>query len=521
MGGRNSKDPPRTQPSSQIQPNSNDDDDEKFWRAENLQNKHELGRGPNGYVVEALNTKTSEKCAIKIFEYNSRSDPVYQYAVEKARKSYKVNKLNNRNIVKTFVCEAIEVENNFSLKHKFAIIMELYDQNLADLIIGMKNSNRRFTEQQLLKYAFSLSHALTSAHRNAVYHGNIKEENIFVSHDGETLKLGDFDSPLAVGRRVVQKQAILQPPELVNQERIGEIDWAKVDCFALGIVLLKTALLRETLSCEEKCDLSEIIGKVSTYYSKRLEVIIKRLTAEEPSQRWSAERLFKSLQEDYMLNNLSDAEFEELLCEEQKQMQETIETGLSQRKAEDYLNALDSFLKAKNLTMRTPSMNQYDRTMLSNCLHNLALTYYDLKDYSNAITYHLLCLDLKKKFLGGMDVFNSYGNIGKAYNRLGSHHTALIYYTKAYTAAKKSKGDSRLSNMARSLDNIGAAYENLGDYDNALENHFLCLELIGKQYGETNSRYAKTLRNISRNLKNLGRFEEARVFEMKAKRLNY
>jgi tetratricopeptide (TPR) repeat protein len=311
-------------------------------------------------------------------------------------------------------------------------------------------------------------------------------------------------------------------PELsqISSEPSDYIDWGKLDCFALGVVLAKIAA-RETSVIREKQELLQIMKKIDEVYSRRLVVIIKRLTASDPGERWSAERLFKSLQEEYMLQNITETDFDELLSEEQRDIQEAIEKGLAYRKSEDYFLALEVFEKAKNALMRTPSMNQYDRTLCANCLYNIAGTYYEIKDYSKSIANHLLCLDLKKKYLGGLDSFTSYGNIGKAYTKLGHPQKGLMYYLKAYTTSKKFKGDMKLPNMAKSLDNIACTYESIGDYQSALENHLVCLEMVKKLHGETNSRYAKTLRNISRTLKILGRFEDSRTFELKAKKINY
>lgn len=488
----------------------------KLWVAENIQHKHLLGKGPVSFVVQAVNIKTKQKCAMKVIEYNSREDPLYHYAIEKARKAYHANKIAHSNLVKTHVCQAVEVDNNFALKNKFIIIMELFDQNLKDLIIHMQKTERVFAIQQIMRFAFDLSRSLAAAHRQGLYHTNIKEENIFFAKKGH-VKLGDFDIPINLEKQRHSKQLLAPELRLVVDANDETVDWGKVDCFGLGIVLIKIAL-REIVF---KQDLPLLLERVSAAYGKKLEVIIKRLTAADPHERWSAERLFKYLQEDYMLQKNTEAEFDELLSEEQREVQTMSEKGLLYRKSGDHSLALTYFEKAKEMLMRTPSMNQYDRILMANCLHNTGIAYYETKDYPKALSNHLLCLDLKKKYLGGLDILNSYGNIGKIYSKLGDPQKGLVYYTKAYAAAKKTKGDARLTNMAKSLDDVACTYESLGDYQNALENHAICLELVGKAYGETSPRYGKTLRNIARVFKNLGRIEEAKVFELKAKKINH
>lgn len=498
-------------------PTLKDLENEHSWRAENLQNRFELGRGPNGYVVEAFHTLTNEPCAIKSFEYNTRDDPSYQYAIEKARKAYKANKLCNPNIVTTYVCQAIEVKNNFSIKNKFAVVMELFKQNLADLIVSMKAAEQIFSEQQITKFAFDLASALTSAHRQQLYHTNIKDENIFITP--YNLKLGDFDIPYALGRNISPKTATYLAPELEKVEE--DVDWGKADCFALGIVLAKACLLRETLTSQERRDIPALIEEIAVNYSQRIAIIIKRLTTRDPAERWTADKLFKSLQEIYMLDELNEEEFRYLLSDEQIDVRKLIEKGASYRRSEDPRAALSHFENAKDILMEGTALNQYDRTLLATCLHNCALCYYDLKEYGNSLNNHLRCLDLKRKHLGGLDVWTTYGNIGKVYMKLGDAQKGLMYYIKSYNVMKDSQSDSRQLNLAKSLDNIASAYESLGDYQNALHNHVLCLEIVKKQFGETNSRYGKSLRNVSRMLKNLDMVEEAKEYEVKARKINY
>ena len=495
--------------------------DSKLWRAEHLQTKSELGRGPNGYVMEATNIKTNDRCAIKIFEYNSREDSSYKYAIEKARKAYRVNKLGVPGVAITYVCETIEVENNFSLKHKFALIMELFEQNFADLIVEMKASDTIFGESQLLRYALDLTQALAAAHNQGMFHLNIKDENIFLTQDRQRLKIGDFDLPNNEARKISTKNAMFFPPELSGLKyNCNSVQWDKVDSYGIGIILLKSAMLRESISLEEGRNLEDMIAEVESAYGKRLSMYIKRLTAKNPEERWSAERLFKILQENYMVDGISSEEMDSMLSPEQEHARSMIEKGVHLRKDDDHRAALQILTEARDKLVCFTNLNQYDRRLAATCLHNLALCHYDLKDYLQSLKHHLICLDLKKKYLRAMDIWTSLGNIGKVYNKLGNLQKSLIYYIKAYQAAHQG-GDSKQMNVAKALDNIASTYDTLGDYENSLQCHFQCLEIVKKQFGETNSRYGKSLRNIARTFRNLGRLKDSKTFELMAKQINY
>ena len=474
--------------------------------------------------MEAVNIKTNGRCAIKVFEYNTRDDLSYNYAIEKARRAYKANKLGTSGIITTFVCETIEVENNFSLKHKFAVIMELFEQNLADLIVEMQERELLFTESQILKFAMDLSQTLAAAHSQGFYHLNIKDENIFPTEDRLSLKIGDFDLPNHEARQINEKNAMFFPPELSTSDLVQTIvQWAKVDAYGVGIVMLKLALLRVEITRQEAIDVGSLLEEVTSAYGKRLSVFIERMILDDPVERWSAEKLFKTLQENCMVDGVTSEEMGRILSTEQNAVRDLIEKGLRLRKSEDHRGALRDFDNARAKVDAFVEINQYDRVLIVNILHNTALCYYDLKDYPSALRQHFHCLDLKKKYLAAIDISTSLGSIAKVYIKLGDPQKGLIYYIKAYYAAKHSDNGigGRQMNIAKALDNIAGVYEVLGDYTNAIQCHFQCLEIIKKQFGDQNSRYGKSLRNISRIFRSMNKLQESKVFEQMAKKINY
>lgn len=493
--------------------------DEKYWRSENLQTKREIGRGSESYVLEALNIKTNIRCAVKIMEYSTRDDPAYKRALEKSRRTYKINKWNNQNLVRTYICEAIEVENNFSLKHKCAIIMDYFEQNLLNVIIQKKALLTRFTERQLLKFALDLTHGLATAHKNGIFHTNIKDENIFLCQTSNLLKLGDFDIPDSHSKKISSpKNVMYLPPEKLQDNFNEPLDWSKVDVYSLGIVLLKLALLKEILNASDRNSLPHLIketSRISPKFEFILEVMLKPL----PEERWSAEKCFKHLQSIFF--EKLTVEFTEFFTQEQKEAQSLLEKGLLYKRSEDHRMAMNLFESARNRIIESEPLNNFDRVLIANSLQYSAMTFYDLKDFPNSLTCYMKCLDLKQKYLTGLEIWATLGSVGRLYIKIGDPQKGLYYYAKAFRALKKEAIEVYIMNAPKYLESIGNTYESIGDFTNALENHLLCLEAVKKQVDEKHIRYGKALRNVSRVLRCMGDLQKSKIFESLARNVNF
>ncbi|KAG8347134.1 Protein kinase domain [Trypanosoma vivax] len=72
---------------------------------------------------------------------------------------------------------------------RLALVMELMDMNLYELIRGQQQLN----EDCVMSFMYQLLKALDHAHRGGVFHRDVKPENLLVNADG-TLKIADFGS---------------------------------------------------------------------------------------------------------------------------------------------------------------------------------------------------------------------------------------------------------------------------------------------------------------------------------------
>ncbi|NXV86379.1 MOK kinase, partial [Calonectris borealis] len=70
-----------------------------------------------------------------------------------------------------------------------SLICELMDMNIYELIKGMR---KPLPEKKIKNYTYQLCKSLDYIHRNAIFHRDVKPENILIKQN--TLKLGDFGS---------------------------------------------------------------------------------------------------------------------------------------------------------------------------------------------------------------------------------------------------------------------------------------------------------------------------------------
>ncbi|XP_031373154.1 probable serine/threonine-protein kinase PIX13 [Punica granatum] len=103
-----------------------------------------------------------------------------------------------------------------------------------------KNHHRPLSWDRRMKIAIGASRGLKYLHQNAIIHGNLRLDNIFITHDYEPL-VGEFglpiiehdDSDLSSETRL--GNGAYYTPEYVEFGKIS----AKTDCYCFGVVLLQ------------------------------------------------------------------------------------------------------------------------------------------------------------------------------------------------------------------------------------------------------------------------------------------
>lgn len=88
-----------------------------------------------------------------------------------------------------------EVEYSLILQEELLIFMELCPEGTLESLVEL---NGGLPEGQTRRYTMQLLCGVKELHRHGVVHRDIKTANIFLTSDGNFLKLGDFGSAVKI-----------------------------------------------------------------------------------------------------------------------------------------------------------------------------------------------------------------------------------------------------------------------------------------------------------------------------------
>jgi len=226
--------------------------------------KRTIGKGTFSKVKLAINTKTSEKIAIKILE---KSKITEKDDIERLiREMFILKNLNNENIIKTY---EIEETNN-----SYLIIMEYCEKGeLFNYII----KNNKLSEEETSFFFYQIVNGLEYLHSKGIIHRDLKPENLLLTSDYK-LKIIDF----GLSNFFDGKNLLITPcgspcyasPEMVSGKKYNGFF---SDIWALGIVLF--AMICGYLPFEDKDNdvLFEKIKKCDLVFPDYLSSLIKDL----------------------------------------------------------------------------------------------------------------------------------------------------------------------------------------------------------------------------------------------------
>ena len=147
------------------------------------------------------------------------------------------------NIMKLAEGENHENENtikyfeSFETDDEFAIVEELYDEDLFALIKRKKT----FNVEEIKKILSQLNNTFRIMHKNKIVHRDIKPENIFLNYKNEekseyVVKLGDYCVSDIITNEYLDLMvgtAVYMAPEIINGGKYNE----KCDLWSLGILI--------------------------------------------------------------------------------------------------------------------------------------------------------------------------------------------------------------------------------------------------------------------------------------------
>ncbi|KAF4108647.1 serine/threonine-protein kinase Nek5 isoform X2 [Onychostoma macrolepis] len=187
---------------------------------------------------------------------------------------------------------------SFHDRNNLCILMEYCDA--GDLMHRIRTQRGKpFTEQQIVDWFVQICLGLKHIHDRKILHRDIKAQNIFLSHGGLKVKLGDFgiarmlNSTMELARTCVGTPYYLSPEICENRPYNN-----KTDIWSLGCVLYELCTLRHPF---EGSNLKQLVLRicrgrytpVSQRYSSDLQLLLQQLFKVSPRDRPSVNSLLK------------------------------------------------------------------------------------------------------------------------------------------------------------------------------------------------------------------------------------
>ena len=171
----------------------------------------ELGKGSYAVVKLAVDKKTKNKYAIKIYSKQCLIDPQLRNTVKNEINI--LRQIDNENIMKLY--EVIDTQSNLYLVQEY-----INGINLLEII---KNEKHHFIKESRAKKIFlKIVSGIEYCHRINIFHRDIKLENILVLKD-DSVKIIDFGFGIICKSDAYQKlfcgTKSYMPPEIVKKEK--------------------------------------------------------------------------------------------------------------------------------------------------------------------------------------------------------------------------------------------------------------------------------------------------------------
>jgi serine/threonine protein kinase/tetratricopeptide (TPR) repeat protein len=212
-----------------------------------------LGEGGMGEVFCAVDTRLGRAVAIKITQE--------QFSARFAREARAIAALNHPHI-----CTLYDVGPNY-------IVMEKVEGET----IAARLKNGPLPMNTAVLYASQITAALIEAHGKGIVHRDLKPGNIMIAKSGVKVldfglaRSGEDETAVTESRMVVGTPAYMAP-----EQREGKPVDARSDIYSFGCVLY------------EMLTGSRVGGQRRRIPSRKLEKIVNRCLAEEPSRRWQS-----------------------------------------------------------------------------------------------------------------------------------------------------------------------------------------------------------------------------------------
>ena len=271
-----------------------------------------IGIGGYGCVYKGRDKETKELRAIKVISIEKIKENLrFQYEIKEIKKQLdlcikgfieefnimKICSNNNNNSIKCY--EYFNNENNF------AIIMELCDLNLSQLLSKrLDKEEKGFNYEEIYEIMNQLNNTFKIMKKNKIIHRDLKLENILIKYNDKehkkyTIKLCDYGCSKRLislsrycnsytGTLVYMAPEILKINKLKELKENNEYNY-KCDLWSIGIIIYSLLLGKSPFPGVNEIALINNIDKYGNSLikieNKELEDLIKKLLEKEPSKR--------------------------------------------------------------------------------------------------------------------------------------------------------------------------------------------------------------------------------------------
>ncbi|CAF1330942.1 unnamed protein product [Rotaria sordida] len=149
--------------------------------------------------------------------------------------------------------------------------------------------------------------------------------------------------------------------------------------------------------------------------------------------------------------------------------------------------------------------------------HHLGWAYYDMGEYSKALSSYEQSLEIRKIALSPNhpDLAASYNGIGVVYDEMGEYSKALSSYERAFDIDKKALPPNH-PDLASDYNNIGGVYNNMGEHSKALSSYERSLEIRKIALPPNHPNFALSYNGIGAVYDNMGEYSKALSYYEKA-----
>ena len=276
-----------------------------------------IGKGAFGEVYKAKDKKTNELRAIKIFDLGeyikALKDAFYVDEItEEIQKKLDehINKIKieieNMKITSHNNINSVKFYEYFQTNNEFAIVMELCDQNLRDLL---KLTKKGLEIREIYNIMYQLNNTFRIIQEKQIIHRDIKLDNILLKYENSqkknyTVKLTDFGESKNLNIYTYCKTFAgtfdIMAPEILrlgDEKSLEEKYNYKCDLWSIGVVLYELCFKKKPYQGQTPSAVINNIKKNGNKYfdksgNEKLDDLIRKLLVENIEERLDWEGYF-------------------------------------------------------------------------------------------------------------------------------------------------------------------------------------------------------------------------------------